>query len=268
MARVTDHDEHGSAYETRDVPAPSDDGVVLDDDIESAYRRALEANEAFESEFDDQASALTPPEDDAPPVAPKEALGTPLEQEQHNNDGTGDQRATQRVTPREVIEAALFVGGPALTIRKLGSLFHSEFDVDLVEQTVEELNRQYLDENRPYEIRFGEGGYRLALRSEFESFRNRVFGVGPRDVKLSRDALEILALVAYNQPVTAHGIEQFGRSKPTGTLRQLIRRELVAVERTANKTSDVAYVTTPRFLSVFGLHSIDELPTADELSFK
>ncbi|MGH7201991.1 MAG: SMC-Scp complex subunit ScpB [Planctomycetaceae bacterium] len=169
-----------------------------------------------------------------------------------------------RVTPRQVIEAALFVGGEPLTVRQLCSLLRDEFDREHVESILDDLNRQYDEEQRPYEIGFGEGGYRMMLRPQFESVRNKVYGYGPREVKLSQDALEILALVAYRQPISRRQIEETaGRGN---VLRQLVRRELIALDRTAG--DDVCYRTTDRFLKVFGLRNLDELPQAEDLQFK
>jgi len=102
-----------------------------------------------------------------------------------------------RVTPSQIIEAALFVGGTSLTIKRLCALLKGEFDQHFVEDTIDGLNKLYAAENRPYEIRFGTGGYRMELRDSFEAVRNRVFGFGPKEVKLNQDALEVLSLVAY-----------------------------------------------------------------------
>ena len=57
-----------------------------------------------------------------------------------------------------------------------------------------------------------------------------MFGLGPREVKLSQEALEVLALVAYRQPITTQEIEELGKARPSGVLRQLLRRELIAIE--------------------------------------
>ena len=173
-----------------------------------------------------------------------------------------------QINPKQVIEAALFVGGQPLTAKKLCYVLRGDFDLDFIEQTIDELNHQYLEEERPYEIRLGEGGYRFVLHDEFQRLRNRVYGIGPREVKLSQDVLEVLALVAYRQPMTQADIEGLGKSNPGPSLRQLLRRELISLERDPQDRKNVKYRTTRRFLSVFGLGRLDELPQADELMFK
>lgn len=252
-------------------------------DIEEAYRRALEANDAAEWEIGHLASqpsnshehrSDTPPADAAHDV---ESLV-----EVHDTDETSTPETSEitpvtspavldlpaRISPRQVIEAALFVGCQPLTAKKLCYLLRGDFDLDFIEQTIEQLNHQYLAEERPYEIRLGEGGYRFVLHEEFQRLRNRVYGIGPREVKLSQDVLEVLALVAYRQPVTQADIEGLGKSNPGPSLRQLLRRELISLERDPQDRKNVKYRTTRRFLSVFGLGKLDELPQADELMFK
>ncbi len=231
--------------------ANTEDVVWLGDDLERAYQQALDVANAVEWQTGKQNTQA-------------DESGKPKAESGVNSSVFG----SPRVTPKQVIEAALFVGGVPLTIKKLCSLLRGDFDQDFVESTIEELNRQYGSENRPYEICFGKGGYRLALRPEFERVRNRVFGLGPKEVKLSQEALEVLALVAYRQPISVSAIEACGKENASGVLRQLLRRELIAIERGENRSQQITYHTTPRFLQLFGLGHIDELPQAEELSFK
>lgn len=244
------------------------------DDLEAAYLRALEANEAAEWEIahlpetdEEQApDAETATSDDEP--ANNDLADAEPATEEPDAESPEPDEAPSRVTVRQVIEAALFVGGQPLTAKKLCYMLRGDYDLDAIDDAIDELNHLYLDECRPYEIRLGEGGYRLVLRSDFERIRNRVYGVGPREVKLSQDVLEVLALVAYRQPITPEEIEDLGKPGPGPMLRQLLRRELISLERDPEDRKHVTYSTTKRFLSVFGIGSIDELPQADELAYK
>ena len=176
--------------------------------------------------------------------------------------------AEARATPRQIIEACLFVGGGALTSKKISGLIRADFDPDFVDKEINELNRQYAAENRPYEIRLGDGGYRLALREEFERIRHKVYGLGPKEVRLSQEALEVLAVVAYHQPVKQSRVEELGKTGCGPILRQLVRRELLAVERDPSEPREVSYKTTARFLSLFSLRNLDELPRHEQVSYK
>lgn len=240
------------------------------DDIEAAYLRALESADLV---LDETATDTEPDEAPAPeldalvPTAavPSESAATgsdeaePAEPESASGPG---------VSSRQVVEALLFVGGAALTTRKLTEVLGEGFSAEQIEEIVEGLNEEYASENRPYSIHWGEGGYRYQLRPEFEKVRNRVFGVGPKEVKLSQEALEVLALVAYRQPLKNSELEGTERKNAGSLLRQLIRRELVELRRCDAAPDDPTYHTTPRFLELFGLTSLDDLPFPADFAFK
>ncbi|HUQ69843.1 MAG TPA: SMC-Scp complex subunit ScpB [Planctomycetaceae bacterium] len=230
------------------------------EELEAAYVRALEALDAVESEIVATAEEIAPgsmadalPSDAVPePVAPVA-------------DST---RVEPSVTARQVVEACLFVGGSALTAARLAGVLRGDYTAESVEAMIDDLNRQYDSEARPYEIRLGEGGYRLAVRDEYERIRHKVYGLGPKEVKLSQDALEVLALVAYHQPATEEQLDALGRPLAGATLRLLLRRDLLTVDRLPHEPKAVAYRTTPRFLSLFGLGSLDDLPRPEDLLYK
>jgi segregation and condensation protein B len=108
----------------------------------------------------------------------------------------------------------------------------------------------------------------MELRETFAAVQNRVFGIGPKDVKLSQEALEVLSLIAYQQPVTKEAIDAHVKETGGSILRQLLQRQLVALRRDVGEGNEVTYHTTPRFLQVFGLTDLSELPQSEELSFK
>lgn len=244
------------------APAPNDasthsaDEHWTGEELEAAYLRALEALDAVESEIDVTTAdaAATAGVELPPPAATAAAEEPPV-------DDPG-------VSARQVIEACLFVGGAALTAAKLASILRGDYGPQFVEETIDDLNRQYLEEARPYEVRLGEGGYRLALRPEYERIQHKVYGLGPREVRLNQEALEVLALVAYQQPATEAQLAEQGKPECGAVLRQLLRRDLLAVTRDPEHPKDVRYVTTPRFLSLFGLGSLDDLPRPEEIAYK
>jgi segregation and condensation protein B len=252
-----------AAMSTEPSPAaatdPAADEVWSAEDLEAAYLRALDALDAVDSEI------VATAEEIAPGSLAEEAPTTPVAVPPPTAKDPDEELS---LTAPQVIEACLFVGGSALTAAKLASLLKGDYSVQYVEETIERLNQRYQTEGRPYEIRLGEGGYRLVLRDEYERLRHKVYGLGPREVRLSQDVLEVLALVAYHQPVAEETLAELGKPQSGPTLRQLLRRELIAVERRPDQPKDVRYVTTPRFLSLFGLSSLHDLPRPDELLYK
>lgn len=244
-----------------------DDQALNADDLEQAYLHALEKLEASDAHPPWESDAnLDPLRDygslpfDPPDSGIELQDESPLETETLSGD--------LGIVPGQIIEAILFVGGPPLTAKKIASLFDADVDHFLIEDRIEGLNLDYLAQNRPYEIRLGEGGYRLALKPEFESIRNRVYGIGPREVRLSQDCLEVLALIAYSQPLSHQRLLESGKKNASNLVRQLIRRELVIIERMENSAKAVTYRTTTRFLSLFGLASLEELPLPDGLNLR
>lgn len=248
-------------------------------DLERAYQEAVTALDHIEQElpqvkaFDETEDDSEPDEDavqslnDFPGFAGDIADTDPVE-ESEKESGSDPTSSVPRLQPVRIVEAALFVGGMPLTVKRLSGVLRDEFDRDFIERAIDELNLQYDDENRPYEVRLEEGGYRMVLRPEYETVRNRSYGFGPKEVRLSQEVLEVLALVAYRQPITREEIEKAGKSNANGALRQLLRREIIGLERTGKSAKDVRYHTTPRFLQIFGLADLNELPRSEDLSFK
>lgn len=252
----------------RTATVHADEATDLDDDLESAYRKALLAVEA--TDLQQSPANWDEGGDDAPDVLPfpiaRPEAGAPTSSPQPQRTESAADERERRVTPRQVLESAVFVGGIELSAERLATMLKGEFSPEFVIRTLDELNRKYAAENRPYEIRRDENLFRLALRDEFEPLRRRVYGLGPKEVKLGQDALEILSLIAYRQPLSRADIETLREGSAGNVLRQLVRRQLVAVQRDAE--ADSTYVTTARFLEVFGIASLEELPRAESLSFK
>ena len=282
-------DDEGSQS---DEPQP-EEADWSGDELEQAYLRAIEVLEASEAELpaadlDDPSlsDAATPPAnvqdiaaisnqqfEAVSPLSPAVTESARVEavKELHqlaSRRAPSSFEQPPAVQPRQILEALLFVGGDALTAKKLSGVLRGEFSIEFIERELDELNRLYAAEGRPYEIRLGDGGYRLTLRDEFERIRSKVYGQGPKEVKLSQEAIEVLAVVAYRQPISDREIEQLGKPGCGAILRQLLRRELIAVKRQPGNPRDVSYQTTPRFLSLFGIRSLDELPRHEQVGYK
>lgn len=242
------------------------------DDIELAYREAMKSIDEAEQQM---GSAFQDLVDDSEPATEENAfssIGEELADDLDDEpvDGGFDFSGQHRVSPTTVLEAALFVGGDdvSLTARKLASLIGQDSETRLAARLIDELNDRYLSENRPYEIRLREGGFRMELRETYANVAATVFGLGPRDVRLSPEVLEVLAYIAYNQPVVKEDLEGLRQKNVLSHTRRLIRLQLVEVEKTGKKRSDVCYRTAPRFLELFGLSDLAELPQADIFNFK
>jgi segregation and condensation protein B len=162
-----------------------------------------------------------------------------------------------------IVEALLFVGGAPLSVPRACEAVRGLTPEGFAE-AVAALNRDYRLEGRPYRIQPREGGYEMALRPAFREVRDRLLG-GQREARLSPQALDALALVAYRQPVTRQEMDSLRGADSQALLRQLVRLGLVAVQRGDAGQKDVTYGTTARFLRLFGLRGLDDLPRTQEL---
>jgi segregation and condensation protein B len=231
---------------------PLDEGLSLDS-ISQAFAAMLTSG-------DDPYQTPPAEDDDALLAAANQtaADGLPI--------AAAETDTTCPVNPRSILEAMLFVGTPddsPLTSAKVAGMMRGVSAAE-IDDWVADLNRQYSEEARPYSIEAVGPGYRLKLRDEFSFIRERLYG-SPRAVRLSPAAVEVLAIVAYNEPVTA---EQVGRMRgtPSGPiLTQLVRRRLIRLERGSESPRAAKYFTTDRFLQVFRLGGLDELPQSREI---
>jgi segregation and condensation protein B len=162
-----------------------------------------------------------------------------------------------------IVEAMLFVGGAPLTAARAGEAARG-LTPELFSQIVEALNRDYRRQGRPYRIRPRAHGYELTLLPRFRDVLDRLYG-SAREARLSPAALDVLALVAYRQPVGKDEIDSLRGAESGAALRQLVRLGLVAVERPESGQPETSYRTTPRFLNAFHLRSLDDLPRTREL---
>jgi segregation and condensation protein B len=162
-----------------------------------------------------------------------------------------------------IVEAMLFVGGPPLTPAHASAAVRG-LTADEFHAAALALGKRYRAQNRPYAVRPQGGGYVLAVRPAFEPLREKLFG-GPKEARLSQPVLDVLSLVAYRQPIAKGEIEALRGSDAGGPLRQLVRLGLISLaRRSENGERVVTYGTTKRFLDLFQLASLDELPRLGE----
>lgn len=171
------------------------------------------------------------------------------------------------ITPKTIFEAMLFVGHPAnvpLTSRQVAGLMRG-VRAQEVDALVSELNADYRAEGCPYHIASVADGYQLALHAEYAGLRDKFYGRA-KDARLSQAAIDVLAIVAYRQPIGREEIDAL-RGKPSGgVLSQLVRRRLLCLEREPESPRRTRYCTTDRFLELFNLQGLDDLPQSQDES--
>jgi segregation and condensation protein B len=159
----------------------------------------------------------------------------------------------------------LFVGGHPLTVAAACSAVRG-LTPERFQSAVDSLVHRYRRERRPYTVLPRDDGFALTILPAYRGLRERLFG-GPREARLSQPALDVLSVVAYRQPIGKAEVDAIRGTDSGGVLRQLIRLGLIAVRHRGDAAGrEVRYGTTPRFLNVFGLSSLDELPRLGETS--
>jgi segregation and condensation protein B len=129
---------------------------------------------------------------------------------------------------------------------------------------VDELNAEYVAQQRAFEICEIAGGYQMRTHSEFASYLRQLQNTRP--LRLSNPALETLAIVAYRQPVTRAEVENVRGVDAGPVMRTLLERKLIKLSGHRDVPGHpMLYATTKRFLEVFGLAQLDDLPTLREL---
>ena len=174
------------------------------------------------------------------------------------------------LSPKTIIEAMLFVGdreNRPLDAHRAAEKMRN-VTLEEIDQAIDSLIADYDRLGCPYTIQKEEGGYRMVLRPEFGPILEKSYGK-IREARLSQQAIDILAIVAYRQPITAEEVQNI-RKQPSGSiLSQLVRRGMLQMQRELkDKKKIVLYRTTDRFLELFQLESIDDLPIAEEIEFR
>jgi segregation and condensation protein B len=163
-----------------------------------------------------------------------------------------------------IIEAMLFVGGPPLTAVRACELVRG-LTLEQFAQAIDELTHAYRRQGRPYVVQPRGPGFILALRPRYQRVVEKLHG-GVREARLSTAVVDVLALVAYRQPATKAEVDSLRGAESGSLLRQLVRRGLIQVAYRGDASQkEVSYGTTPRFLEMFALQSLDDLPRTRDL---
>jgi segregation and condensation protein B len=164
----------------------------------------------------------------------------------------------------QIIEALLFASDAPLSAGDLARV-DERLDEDTVEAVIEELRNDYDLSERSFQIYEVAGGYQILTRPEFVAVLDRYETV-PQTSRLSGSALEVLAVMAYRQPIGRAEVEEIRGVGSSGVIKTLLDRELIhVVGRSEGLGRPLLYGTTDRFLEHFGFKSVEDLPRPDEL---
>jgi segregation and condensation protein B len=176
----------------------------------------------------------------------------------------GDWRNAASLARRSRLEAVLFLAREPLSLRRLGQLANLT-DATEARTLLKSLQARYDQRQCAFQVAQVAGGYQLLTRREFVSWVRPQSAVG-HEIRLSPPTLETLVVVAYRQPILRAEVEAIRGVACGEILRQLLDRDLLRiVGRSEELGRPLRYGTTKRFLEVFGLSNLEELPWAGEL---
>ncbi|MDL2329572.1 SMC-Scp complex subunit ScpB [Desulfosarcina sp. OttesenSCG-928-A07] len=164
---------------------------------------------------------------------------------------------------KSIIESLLFVSETPLTVNQLKTVLDDHDSAD-IKAALETLISEYQERNGGFVIREVAGGYQFRTCSRHSPWIRRL--LKPSASRLSRAAMETLAIVAYHQPIIRTDIEHIRGVDSGGVLRLLMDRKLVRVlGRKEIPGRPLIYATTRHFLEVFELRDLKDLPTLNEI---
>ena len=158
-----------------------------------------------------------------------------------------------------VLEGLLFVvGDDGLTLKQISELL--EEDIDTCKEILLSLKQSYEAENRGIRISYLGDAFKLTTKKEHRDYYQKLI-VNPNTNTLSQAALETLAIIAYNQPITRIEIDELRGVNNTWLLRKLVAKGLIKeVGKSTMPGRPNLYGTTSDFLDYFGLSTIKDLP--------
>ncbi len=163
---------------------------------------------------------------------------------------------------RRVVEAILFANDGPVTVEIMAEALPAE-TAESIREAVAELGRRY--DEHGFEIVRVAGGYQICTRERYATWVAR-FQRGSRKVRLSRAAVETLAIIAYRQPITRTAMEEIRGVDSGAVLHTLLERNLITVKgRSRGIGRPLLYATTVDFLEYFGLDRLEDLPRLDEI---
>jgi len=164
---------------------------------------------------------------------------------------------------KNIIESLLFVAEEPLGIEQIKQVL-SLPDTKMIRQTLTELITDYEGRQGAFTLHEVAGGYQFRSRPEYVPWIKRL--LQPKPSRLSKAALETLAIIAYKQPMIRSDIEHLRGVDCGGVLRMLLERKLIRVlGRKEIPGRPLIYATTKQFLQVFDLKNLKDLPSPKEI---
>ena len=163
-----------------------------------------------------------------------------------------------------VIEGLLYVqGDQGLTVKQVSDIL--EISEDDAKELILSLKQDYIDNDRGLRINYLGNSFKLTTKEEHKEYFKKLLE-NPSNNVLSNSAIETLAIIAYNEPITRSEVDDMRGVDSTYVMRRLLARGLIKESGRSEKPGHpILYKTTDDFLDYFGLSSKEDLPKIDVL---
>jgi segregation and condensation protein B len=221
-------------------------GISLDPDLDIQ-----------EPEIDDTSDAAESIEDGELQTPEKRPEPAPLPRTLKTDEG-------HEVTLESVVEAILFASDEPITPNRLVNILEVG-SVKQIRESVEHLNEKYKEANSAFRIDQIAGGFQMMTLDAYNHWLKKLIRVRTEN-KLTQASLETLAIIAYKQPIIRADVEAIRGVGSGEMIRGLMHKGMVKIAGRAEILGrPLLYGTTKKFLDVFGLNTIKDLPKAEEL---
>lgn len=199
------------------------------------------------------------PKQDEPSVAEAIADASPMAE----GDESARLQALEERELKAILESLLFVTAEPVPMERLMVALGTVSRIEL-RQALQSLREDFDRDGRGVQVVELAGGYQMVTRAEYAPWITRL-AKAKASPKLSRSAMESLAIIAYKQPIVRSEIEQIRGVEVSGVLRTLLERKLIRmVGRKDVPGRPIMYGTTKLFLQQFGLNDLSQLPPLRE----
>lgn len=163
-----------------------------------------------------------------------------------------------------IIESLILSSPEPLSGRKIADVL-TETSLKEIDAIVDELNIKYTENDNSFRIRKIAGGYQLYIIENYARYVEDLF-TRRRNIRMTRAALETMAIIAYRQPVTRMDIELIRGVASDSVVHTLLERKLITLAgRSETVGKPLLYRTTDEFLKFFNLNTLDDLPRMEEI---
>jgi segregation and condensation protein B len=163
---------------------------------------------------------------------------------------------------KNIIETLLFVADTPLSTDRIRTVVSA--DIKDIKDVLSQLSMEYEERKGGFALMEIAGGYQIRTRPEYSEWIKKL--VQPNPLRMSKAALETLTIIAYKQPIIRSEIEHIRGVDSGGILRMLLELKLIRVlGRKEIPGRPLIYSTTKRFLEIFGLKDLKDLPTPEEI---